>query len=68
MRIRSMKKALAGGWVLAAILIGVLAGVQSAGAIVVLVALGLLPPIGMLVFWTEPTQTMSESIGEARRP
>ena len=67
MRIRSIKTTLAGGWVLAAILIGVAAGVQSAGALAVLAALGLLPPIGLLVFWNEPTQTMSERIGEARR-
>jgi hypothetical protein len=67
MRIRSIKTTLAVGWVLAAILIGAVAGVQSAGALVVLAALGLLPPIAMLVFWNEPTQTMSESISEARR-
>jgi hypothetical protein len=67
MRIRSIKTTLAAGWVLAALLVGVVAGVQSAGAVVVLAALGLLPPVGILVFWNEPTQTMSESIGEARR-
>jgi len=67
MPIRSIKTILAGAWVLAAILIGVVAGVQSAGALVVLAALGLLPPIGMFLFWNEPTQTMSESISEARR-
>jgi hypothetical protein len=66
-QIRSIKTAVAGVWVLAAAVIGVVAGVTSTGGLVVLGALGLLPPIALLLFWNEPTQTMSESINEGRR-
>jgi len=32
-----------------------------------LAGFGLLPPLAMLLLWNEPTQTMSESINNARR-
>lgn len=32
-----------------------------------LAGFGLLPPLAILLLWNEPTQTMSESINNARR-
>jgi hypothetical protein len=32
-----------------------------------LASFGLLPPLAILLLWNEPTQTMSESINNARR-
>jgi hypothetical protein len=31
------------------------------------VALGVLPPLALLLLWNEPAQTMAEAIDEARR-
>lgn len=67
MQIRSIKTTAAVAWALTAVVIGVVAGVTSAGGLVVLAALGVLPPLGLLAFWNEPVQTMSESINQGRR-
>jgi len=37
------------------------------GGLAMLAALGVLPPIALLIFWNEPAQTMSESINEGRK-
>ena len=34
---------------------------------IAIVAFGLLPPLALLLWWTDPAQTMSEAINEARR-
>jgi hypothetical protein len=67
MGLRQIKSTAAAGWVLAAIVIGLVAGVTSPGALVALAALGLLPPLALLLLWNEPPQTMSESIQQGRR-
>ncbi len=61
------KVAVAAVWVLLACLVGLVADVTSPGAWVVIAALGLLPPLVMLLLWKEPPQTMAESIREGRR-
>jgi hypothetical protein len=33
----------------------------------VIAALGVLPPLAMLLWWNDPAQTMTEAIDEARR-
>ena len=47
--------------------VGFGAGVTSVGAWTVLIGLALLPPIFMMRVWSDPPQTMFESIQEARR-
>jgi len=67
MRLQHIKMMLATLWVLTAVVVGVAAGVASGGGLVALAALGLLPPLGMLLLWNDPAQTLSESINKARR-
>ncbi len=54
-------------WLTAAVVIGVVGGVTSSGAILTLAALGCLPPLALLLLWNDPAQTMSESIREGLR-
>jgi hypothetical protein len=67
MSLQYIKMALASSWLVAAIIVGVIARVTSPGGLVAIAALGLLPPLAMLLLWNEPRQTMSESIRNARR-
>jgi hypothetical protein len=66
MQLQQIKKAFGVAWVLGAVLIGLVA-VRSTGGLVVLAALGLLPPIALMFLWNEPPETMSESIRGGRR-
>jgi hypothetical protein len=67
MQLQSIKVTFSALWVLSAVTVGIALGVASAGGLVALVALGLLPPLGMLLLWNDPPQTLSESINKARR-
>jgi hypothetical protein len=67
MGLRQIKSTAAAVWVLAAITIGLVAGVTSPGGLVALAALGLLPPLALLLLWNHPPQSMSESIQQGRR-
>jgi hypothetical protein len=50
-----------------AVVVGVAAGVRSTGGLVALAALGLLPPLALMLLWNDPPETMSESIRDGRR-
>ena len=67
MRLQQIKSTVAATWVLTAIVVGLVASVRSPGGLVVLAALGLLPPLALLLLWNDPTPSMSESIQESRR-
>ena len=67
MGLRQIKSTVAAVWVLAAIVIGFVAGVTSLGGLVLLAALGLLPPLALLLLWNDPSPSMSESIQQGRR-
>ena len=67
MRLQTIKMTIGAAWVVIAIIVGIVAGVSSSGGLLALVALGLLPPLAMLLLWNDPGQTMSESISKARR-
>jgi hypothetical protein len=54
-------------WVVAAIVVGLAADVRSAGALMVLAAIGLLPPLVMMLLWNEPAESLAESIRQGRR-
>jgi hypothetical protein len=67
MGLRQIKSTVAAVWVLGAIVVGLVAGVTSPGGLVALAALGLLPPLALLLLWNHPSQSMSESIQQGRR-
>ena len=67
MPLRQMKMLLSAGWLLTALVISATTGVNSVGAVVLLMGLGLVPSVLMLVLWKDPPQTLSESIQAARR-
>jgi hypothetical protein len=67
MGLRQIKLTVAAAWVLAVSLTGLVAGVTSPGGLAALAALGLLPPLALLLLWNHPSQTMSESIQQGRR-
>jgi hypothetical protein len=59
-----MKIAVGGAWVLACSVMALSVGVNSASGWIVLVALGLLPPLMLYRLWRPPARTISESIHE----
>jgi hypothetical protein len=67
MGLKNMKRTFAVGWVLSAAAVGIVSGVTSTGGLVALAALGLLPPLALMLFWNDPPETMSESIRGGRR-
>jgi hypothetical protein len=67
MRLEYKKAILATLWVLSAGAVGLVAGVTSPGGLIVLASLSLLPALAMLLLWHEPSQSLAESINEAKR-
>ena len=67
MKLEYVKVMLAAVWVLAMLVVAYTAGVSTVSGQVVLVGVTLLLPLLMWWFWKDPTQTMSESIDQARR-
>lgn len=61
-----MKMTVSTLWALTAIVIAIVADLSWSG-VIALASFGLLPPLGMLLLWNEPAQTISESIHEARQ-
>lgn len=53
-------------WLITAVVIAIVADLSWTGGIA-LATFGLLPPLAILLLWTDPAQTISESIHEARR-
>ena len=67
MQFQKIKQTVSAAWVVVVFAVGLVAGVTSSGALVALIALGLLPPLALMLLWNEPPQTMSESIQQGRR-
>ena len=67
MQLEYKKAILATLWVLCAGAVGLVAGVSSPGALIVLATLSLLPALAMLLLWHEPARSLAESIHEAKR-
>ena len=67
MELQKIKWTISAAWVLVAFVIGLVAGVRSSGGLVALTALGLLPPLALLLLWNDPPQSISESIRQGRR-
>ena len=66
MELHYIKMTVASLWVLIAVVIAIVTDLPWPGLIAV-AAVGLLPPLALLLLWNEPTQTISESIHKARR-
>jgi len=67
MKLQSIKTTLASAWVLLIIVVGLAAGVESTTGLIALVTVGLLPPLGLLLLWNDPTPTLSQSISKVLR-
>jgi hypothetical protein len=66
MRIRNIKMIVSAIWMLAALVIAVLTHPTWVAGIAI-AAIGVLPPVVLLLWWNEPAQTMSESIRQAQQ-
>jgi hypothetical protein len=62
MKPQHMKTAIIGGWVLGLGAIGISVDVNSVSGWLLLIGLGVLPPVTFLRMWQQPVPTMSESI------
>jgi hypothetical protein len=67
MPLQSIKVTLASAWVLLVVVVGLVVGVASTVGMVALATLGLLPALGLLLLWHDPTPSLSESITKALR-
>lgn len=67
MTLEQTKVALAAAWILVIGTVGVVAGATSSGARLLLAAFALVLPLGILLFWHAPSQSLSETIQRARR-
>ena len=52
-------------WILAAGLIGLVGNVTSIGGAAMVLGFGLVPPILMMLRWTDPPQVVSERVPQA---
>ncbi len=66
MELHYIKMTVSGLWVLIAVVIAIVTDLSWSG-LIALAALGVLPPLALLLLWDDPAQTISESIHEARR-
>ena len=67
MQLERIKRVVTALWVIAAVIVGLFIRDVNWQTWAVFIALAVLPPLALLLFWTAPAQTMSETINEARR-
>ena len=66
MELHTIKRSVAASWVALTLLVALIT--QPTGLLqFAIVALGVLPPLALLLLWNEPAQTMAQAIDEARR-
>ena len=66
MQLERIKWIAAGAWVIAAVVVGLLVPDLTWQMWAAFIALAVVPPLALLFWWTDPAQTMSETISEAR--
>jgi hypothetical protein len=66
MTLQNIKMIVSGVWMLTALAIVIVADVSWLAGVAI-AALGVLPPLALLLWWNEPAQTMSESIRKAQQ-
>ena len=67
MQLERIKWVVTGVWVISAVILGLFIRDVTWPMWAVFIALAVLPPLALLFWWTDPAQTMSETISEARR-
>jgi hypothetical protein len=67
MQLERIKWVLTAAWVISAVVLGLFVRDVTWQIWVAFIALAVLPPLALLLWWTDPAQTMSESINDARR-
>ena len=66
MQLQRIKMLVAASWMLVTLAIAIAARVSWPLHLATL-AVGVLPPLALLLWWNEPDQTMTEAIDEVRR-
>jgi hypothetical protein len=66
MNLQKIKMSVSAVWVFIATVIAIAVDMTWTRGLL-LAGFGLLPPLAILLLWNEPTQTMSETINNARR-
>ena len=66
MELQHIKMVVSGLWVATAVLLAIVVDPARAGQITI-AALGLLPPLALMLLWNDPAQTMSERIRAVTR-
>ena len=66
MQLQRIKMLVAASWMLVTLMVAIAARV-SWPLHLAIAAVGLLPPLALLLWWNEPDQTMTEAIDEVRR-
>jgi len=64
MQTEQLKTSIVAGWILVMVAIALSLNLGSATGWLLLVGIGLLPPLMLFRVWQQPAQTMSESIRE----
>ena len=67
MQLERIKWAFSAAWVMAAVVLGLFVRDLTWPIWAAFIALAVLPPLALLLWWTDPAQTMSETISEVRR-
>jgi hypothetical protein len=67
MQLEHARPVIAAAWVTLAGIVGLSVGVTSATGLLLLGSLAVLPPLAMLLLWTERPRSMSETIRDAIR-
>ena len=67
MQLERIKWIAAGAWVMAAVILALVVRDLNWQMWAAFIALAVIPPLAMLFWWTDPAETMSETISEARR-
>ena len=67
MQLEPIKRVVTGVWVTAAVILGLFVSDGSWQIWAGIIALAVLPPLALLLWWTDPAETMSETINEVRR-
>lgn len=67
MQLERIKWFVVGGWMISAVILALVLRDLNWQIWAAFVALAVFPPLALLLWWNEPSQTMSESISEARR-
>jgi hypothetical protein len=67
MQLESIKTVFASAWVLSVIVVGLAVGVETTTGLMALATVGLLPPLGLLMLWHDPTPTLSQNISKVLR-